>query len=75
MMLIFELGDEIYLVLYYINENSGFTVIGWYKWGKINDHRHETEKHLDNVESGDIGTHIVSYLSTDYLLNGPYGKT
>ena len=71
MMQIFKLENEIYLVLYYINENVGFNVIGQYKRDKVNYYSNETEKKLDNVESGEIGTHIVSILPTDHFFNGP----
>ena len=42
MVLIFQLEDEIYLVLDYINENGGFIAIVWYKQGEINNHITDT---------------------------------
>ena len=50
-------------VLNYINVNGGFTVIGWYKRGEINDI--SNEENQNDVESGDIGYHIVSIYPTN----------
>ena len=47
----------------YINENGGFTVIGWYKCGEINDISNEESQ--NEVESSDIGYHIVSIVPTN----------
>ena len=43
MRLIDELEDAIYLILYNINHSGGFTVMVWYKWGVIGDHKNNTE--------------------------------
>jgi hypothetical protein len=53
-------------VLTYINGNGGFTVIGWYKRGEINDVSNEDNQ--NEVESGDIGYHIVSIYPTNRKL-------
>ena len=50
----------------YINENGGFTVIGWYKRREINDISNEESQ--NEVESSDIGYHIVSNVPTNRLI-------
>ena len=53
-------------IVKYINENGGFTVIGWYKRGEINDISNEESQ--NEVESSDIGYHIVSIVPTNRLI-------
>lgn len=55
-------------VVEYINDNGGFTVIGWYKRGEINDVSNEESQ--NDVESSDIGYHIVHM----YLTNREVAK-
>ena len=50
-------------VVSYINNNGGFTVIGWYKKGSINDI--STEESDDQVESSEMGYHVVSITPTN----------
>ena len=50
-------------VVRYINDNGGFTVIGWYKKGSINDI--STEESDNQVESSEMGYHIVSITPTN----------
>ena len=59
-------------IIYYINENSEFSVIGWNKQGEINDHSDNIGKKLYKVEAGDIATSIISFVLVDHLLNGTY---
>jgi len=59
-----ELYDSIDNVTEYINNNGGFTVIGWYKRGEINDQ--------SNLEAGEkispstVVHHFVSILPTSF---------
>ena len=63
-----ELEDCIDDIIEYINGHGGFTVIGWYKRGEINDSSNVASE--NEVESSDIGYHIVYILATDKnLLN------
>ena len=50
-------------VVKYINDNGGFTIIGWYKRGEINDVSNDDSQ--NDVESSDIGYHIVSIFPTN----------
>ena len=51
-----------------INDNGGFTVIGWYKRGEINDI--STDESQNEVESSEVGHHIVSvYPSRPNVVN------
>ena len=54
----FNLQDCIDKVIEYINGNGGFTVLGWYKRGAINDVSNEEVQ--NQVESSEIGCHVVS---------------
>ena len=51
----------------YINSHGGFTIIGWYKRGLIDDKSLITLNNADNrqVQSGDISHHIVSIMPTN----------
>ena len=44
MMLIDELEDATYFVIYHISKSGGFTVMVWYEWGGISNHRNSTGK-------------------------------
>ena len=59
----FKLQDSIINVVDYINTNGGFTVIGWYKKGSINDI--STEEGGNQVESSEMGYHVVSITPTN----------
>eukprot|EP00957_Ditylum_brightwellii_P031858 2415802-Ditylum_brightwellii.AAC.1 len=48
---LFELDDAVTKVIEYINENEGFTVIGWYKRGNIEDC---TTLHQINANEGNF---------------------
>ena len=50
-------------VVEYINTNGGFTVIGWYKRGEINDVSNDDSQ--NEVESSEIGYHIVYIFPTN----------
>ena len=43
----------------HVNSSDGFTIIGWYKQGNINDQSNNDDSD-DRVESRDIGYHLVS---------------
>ena len=51
-------GDVVEL----INSNGGFSVVGWYKNGSINDVSHEEAQ--NQVESSDVNYHIVKMYPT-----------
>ena len=54
----------------FINQKGGFTVIGWYKRGEINDMSNDDSN--NEVESSEIGYHIVCIYPTDKkLLTSP----
>jgi len=59
----YDLQECIDEVVDYINENGGFTVVGWYKCGEIHDMSNEVVS--TDVESSDIGFHIVSISPTN----------
>lgn len=50
-------------VVEYINNNGGFTVIGWYNRGEINDVSNDDSQ--NEVESSEIGYHIVYMFPTN----------
>ncbi len=50
-------------VLEYVNTNGGFTVIGWYKRGEINDISIDDSQNV--VESENIWYHVVSMYPTN----------
>ena len=52
-------------VIDFYNSNGGFTIIGWYKRGEINDSSNE-EKNL-KITSSSVGQHIISIYPTLYL--------
>jgi hypothetical protein len=74
----YQLTDKISDVIEYINRCGGFTVIGWYKRGRINDqsiitetnNRNTNNEELDNqVDSGNISYHICEIRPTNYRIN------
>ena len=58
-----HLQDCLQEIIMYINNIGGFTVIGWYKRGEINDISNEEVQ--NQVESSDIAYHIVSISPTN----------
>ena len=50
-------------VVQYVNENGGFTVVGWYKRGEINDISREDNE--NQVESSDIQIHLIAMYPVD----------
>ena len=59
----FSLQEAADNVVEYINTNGGFTVIGWYKRGEINDVSNDDSQ--NEVESSEIGYHIVYIFPTN----------
>ena len=59
-----QIEDSIDDVITEINGNEGFTIIGWYKRGDIND-QNNNENTDNRVEAGEIGFHIVSISPTN----------
>jgi len=59
----YKLQECIENTIDYINSNGGFTVIGWYKRGEINDISNDDSQ--NEVESSEIGHHIVSIYPTN----------
>ena len=51
----------------YVNNHNGFTVIGWYKRGEIDDHT-QTNEQKGKVEAGEIG-HVISIFPTKGNIN------
>ena len=58
----FKLEKCIQAIIEFINLNGGFTVIGWYKRGEINDVSNEDSQ--NEVESSEVGHHIVQIQTT-----------
>ena len=58
-------------VINHINVNDGWTVVGWYRRGMINDRslvtgQHPNDNDNDNqVDAGDAHYHVVSLIPTD----------
>ena len=61
-----DLYDCIDNVMDFYNNQGGFTVIGWYKRGEIND-TSKSEDNVEKVSSSILGHHIVSVYPTNYL--------
>ena len=59
-----ELYDSIDNVTEYINNNGGFTVIGWYKRGEINDQ--SNLEAVEKISSSTVVHHFVSLLPTSF---------
>ena len=59
-----EVGSAIDNVVEAINDNGGFTVVGWYKRGKIEDQSNESNEDRDKVEAGEISFHVISVQPT-----------
>ena len=62
----FSLQEAADNVVEYINTNGGFTVIGWYKRGEINDVSNDDNQ--NEVESSEIGYHIVYMFPTNRVI-------
>ena len=52
-----KLKDAVETIVCHINRNNGFTVIGWYKRGEIEDKGNEEKEH---VEASNLMIHPVS---------------
>ena len=72
----FDLLDRIDRVMDFIRDNGGFTIIGWYKRGLINDRSLVSNANTNNnhgnngadtvqVDNGDVHFHIIEILPTD----------
>ena len=69
----YRLSETIDKVVEYINSAGGFTVVGWYKCGEINDQSNDDSQ--NEVESSEIGVHVVSIQPTDKkVLDDPIYK-
>ena len=55
-------------VVNFYNRNGGFTIVGWYKRGEINDVIHEEGKVVksDRITASSINYHISSMYPTRY---------
>ena len=61
-----DLMDCIDNIVEYINENGGFTVVGWHNQGAINDQAVQGEGNEEHrVEAGDLNYHFTSIIPTD----------
>ena len=67
-----ELYECIDKVLSFYNGNGGFTVIGWYKRGEINDTSISEEKQPEKISSSILGYHFVSIYPTHYIAEHAY---
>ena len=69
----FKLQKCVKEVVTFINNNGGFSVVGWYKRGSINDVSHEEAQ--NQVESSDVNYHIVKmYPTSEAVLKLPKYK-
>ena len=59
-----KIEESIDAVIEHVNDSDEFTVIGWYKRGRINDQISNDETD-DGVEAGEIGHHILSIKQTN----------
>ena len=78
----FDLLDCIEEVVNFINEHGGFTVVGWYRRGVINDRtlvaNNATNGNFNNnnsedvqVDNGEINYHVISLRPTNQALLNP----
>lgn len=81
----FSLLDCIGNVIEFINNNGGFTVVGWYKRGIINDRAlvgnngNNNNSNMNNsnneevqVDNGEVNYHIIQMQPTDHELLNPH---
>lgn len=69
-----DLMDCIDNVVEYINNNGGFTAIGWHKRGAINDQAAQGEGNEENrVEAGELNYHFTSIVPTDGMITNDHG--
>ena len=54
-------------VMKFYNENGGFTIIGWYKRGEINDTSMSDEKLPEKISSSILSHHVVSIYPSKFL--------
>ncbi len=59
----FKLSESADNVVEHINSKGGFTVVGWYKRGEINDQSNDDSQ--NEVESSEVMIHVVSIFPTD----------
>ena len=63
--------EELYVcmdkVINFYNENGGFTIIGWYKRGEINDSIQSNDN--EKVTSSIMNDHMTSIYPTKYIHN------
>jgi hypothetical protein len=68
--------DIILATIDVINDNGGWTVIGWSKRGEINDVAFKQSETAEKVTSSDINHHITSLVpSNDLSINELYLKS
>ena len=70
-----EIEDAIENVVDYVNDNGGWTVVGWYKRGVINDrslleanstqHPSNNQDSTNEVDAGQLSYHVVQLLPTN----------
>ena len=61
---LYECIDQI---IDFYNSNGGFTIIGWYKRGEIDDNIQEENTITDRVTASTINYHVTSVYPTSYL--------
>jgi hypothetical protein len=68
----FAMMTNIDTCIEYINDNGGFTVVGWYKRGKINDQSMDNDSNQinnrndDQVDNGEISYHLCVVTPSNY---------
>ena len=66
-----KLYDCIDEIVDYYNHNGGFTVIGWYKRGEINDIIQEENTKSDKVTASTINYHVTSIYPSSFIHEEP----
>ena len=76
--LFWQLEECITNVVEYVNENGGWTVVGWYKRGSMKDrslievaNNNNANEEDTTVASGKLNMHIIELLPTNNLLMNP----
>ena len=73
-----DIEDCIEAVVDFVNENGGFTIVGWYKRGSIKDksliEAGNTSTNEDIIASGQLNYHIVEVLPTNQELLDPNSR-
>ena len=70
-----DIEESIEAVVDFVNDNGGFTIVGWYKRGSIKDksliEAGNTNTNEETIASGQLNYHIVEVLPTNQELLDP----